>query len=432
MRMPEWSRWCCVSVLVIAAGACGRNEKARMAEAATYQYDCPNHDEAIRVPLDSGRAGFRELDELPVPGPLTKISEYHDCQRLVTGDAAYGPLVGIWASHKLGGLFQTTEPVEHSPDSLVHVAPPPVAGLRGQVVAQLLDWAEDYPALKITRGFNCLYLWPKNAAQTAWGAKMVGQATEDCAPDYPITPDGRELRVTPVSLAAGLDAADVPPVARWDWDPEHKLQYIGIQCGNRWCEVSADRFVASRGFGVNDGPTQKPVPGHPPVKPVGKHRRVWMVKGWYDEQYIAVAPATKGDLEPGKVLATIFPHGQLDELNDKSDFQVGWIPAATVRLSADVPGYEHKRNFTRGDNEIDLCENGTGNCRDEHGNTPAGCTPSAGGLWFARIKSGRGITHYVCVTRREHKNVTATARWRWLNNDETTWIRCANGCCTLS
>lgn len=431
MRMPEWSRWCCLSVVVLAAGACDRSEKVRVSEAATYPYDCPNHDEAIRVPADRD-SGFREIHNLPVPGRLTHVAEYHDCQRLVTGSAGYGPLVGIWVSQDLGRLFGTAAQAVRGPDSAGTVPPAPAPNLRGQVVAQLLDWAEPYPALKIEHGFNCLYLWPKNPAHTAWGAKMVGQATENCPPSYPTAPDGRELRVTPVALSAGLDSGDVPPVARWDWDPEHKVQYIGIGCGDRWCEVSADQFVASRRFGVNDGPTQKPVPSHPAVKPVGKHKRVWMIKGWYDEQYIAVAAATKDGLTPGGVLATIFPHGELDELNETSDFQVGWIPAATVRLSADVPGYERKRHFTEGENSIDLCENGNGNCRDANGKTLSGCPASQGGTWFARVTPGRGKTHYVCVTRRKHDDVIATARWRWENSDEKVWIRCANGCCTLS
>ena len=262
---------------------------------------------------------------------------------------------------------------------------------------------------------------------------MVSQPTEDCAASYPVSPADGDLRVTPVMVPhADLDGTDVPAVARWDWDPKNEVQYIGIACGDRWCEVSGDRLVASRRFGVNDGPAQEPVPNHPPKKPAGKHKRVWMIKGWYDEQYIAVAGGTKGDLTPGGVLATIFPHGQLDELNSVSDFQAGWVPAATVRLDSAMPSYEVKSNFTPKDNRIFLCENGKGNCGDAIGQTPKECTASQGGTWFAKIVSGRGVTKYRCVTRREHKDVVATARWRWLNNDETVWIRCANGCCTLS
>jgi hypothetical protein len=40
---------------------------------------------------------------------------------------------------------------------------------------------------------------------------------------------------------------------------------------------------------------------------------------------------------------------------------------------------------------------------------------------------------YRCVTRRDHKAevsfIPATARWRWLALDETTWTLCDVGCC---
>jgi hypothetical protein len=65
------------------------------------------------------------------------------------------------------------------------------------------------------------------------------------------------------------------------------------------------------------------------------------------------------------------------------------------------------------------------------------CDPSDGGTWWMRLtRGGAGPTvGYRCVTARAHPSapkLPGTARWRWKVDDETTWVRCPQGCCSVN
>jgi hypothetical protein len=74
---------------------------------------------------------------------------------------------------------------------------------------------------------------------------------------------------------------------------------------------------------------------------------------------------------------------------------------------------------------------------------PGELAPECGDLdvpdhWWVRIVSAsQADTMYRCVTRRGHagqlggKTIPATARWRWLLDDETIWKECVEGCCQV-
>jgi hypothetical protein len=157
------------------------------------------------------------------------------------------------------------------------------------------------------------------------------------------------------------------------------------------------------------------------------------VKGWYDEQYLAV-PAGP-DLVPGTALGTIFPAADL-EANVEADFDKTWKQVAVVSLSAASPKYEDRFNFILGPaplgrSVISLCK----------GDVKACLPPSAtvnqcdqlGDPWWAKIVSGT-TTRYRCVIRRQHPGVLipGAARWRWQVDDEDMWIRCPTGCCHVT
>src|SRR5690606_4059516 len=67
------------------------------------------------------------------------------------------------------------------------------------------------------------------------------------------------------------------------------------------------------------------------------------------------------------------------------------------------------------------------------GTTPSLCKSASDGDWWARITSASGDTAYKCVVRRQHPGAAppATARWRWLEDDETMGIRCPGAGCAL-
>ena len=52
--------------------------------------------------------------------------------------------------------------------------------------------------------------------------------------------------------------------------------------------------------------------------------------------------------------------------------------------------------------------------------------------WAVVVKPSKEVS-YRCVYRTDHGTipVPGTARWRWVLNDETIWVRCANGCCQV-
>ena len=58
-------------------------------------------------------------------------------------------------------------------------------------------------------------------------------------------------------------------------------------------------------------------------------------------------------------------------------------------------------------------------------------------MFWAKIVSSGGEVRMTHVIRKDHsglearlrEKIVATARWRWILDDETNWIRCDEGCC---
>jgi hypothetical protein len=161
---------------------------------------------------------------------------------------------------------------------------------------------------------------------------------------------------------------------------------------------------------------------------------VVLVKGWYDEQYLA--QGTTGDLKPMHVRGTAFPHPMLDRMSDESMFEHGWKPVAYLFLDGD-PGVKYKTrlNIEQGSNTVYYCWGAFSACEPTGVPEPS-CPAEADHKWWAKIESGQ--THevkYYCVTRRTHPNGNETpgaVRWRWSEDDETLWVRCPQGCCTVN
>lgn len=436
MPILERARWLWIAVAVVVGSACGKPPDKSGDLLA--RLDCPGQTDTIWIRDDA--TVVRPIQTMPVAGNLTHIPEFHDCQKFpVAQPDAFGPLVGIWASDKLTELFDppavTSERAGQERAKGSQLA-------QGPVVAQIYDWGAAYQPLHIQPGFNCLYVWPTNPAQTAWKAKMIARGAADttCAAAVPTTPDPlTDLEARALPNPGGLGGGDIPAVARWDWDFERSEQYAGIRCGDHWCEVGRERFVSSHQNGPGDGFRPKPMPDHPGGPATPTHpERVWLVKGWYDEQRVAVpkvGPAA--GLKPAKELATVFPHPQLAELATVDAFAGRWMPSATVHLRAGMPTYADKLKLTGEWNTIYLCREGGGvECARPAGKPAKTCAPDRdGNTWYAKVEPEGGRADFLCVMREDHSGVAtieATARWRWVNHDETIWIRCAMGCCTLS
>ncbi len=458
---------------------------------------------------------------LPVPGPITNIPEFHDCQRFIIdstpgpGGERYDSLYAIFAAFKLDTIvarigygtvawsssnnavatvaptgvvtgispgaatINATSTVEALMVSSAAVTVLPGAG-SGSVgrdtispsapatpvltvgqsielvveagpvtvstplpVAQVYSYGGTYGALGIMPNFSCLYLFVGPNGRLR--ARMVpspnqGTSWNECfSGGDPLTsPNGKELSII---RRTGGAFDDYPPVARWDWDPKNGKQYIGIKCGAAWCEIGADGFAP-------------PEPFQPAAGSETGAARVTRIKGWYDEQALAIKVGS-GPAIPSHIRATIIPHPQLKEWS-AARYKEGWTAAGYIALRSEtgdamaLTPYKQKLNLdavpVQADlvrmNQLFLCYGTKAHCKipEEALNTKAcksGFIQSSCAAWWSKVIAANGDVAYRCVTRRDHSNappgveVPGTTRWRWVLEDETTWLGCTLGCCEV-
>jgi hypothetical protein len=360
---------------------------------------------------------FVPVASFMVPGVTSKVPEFHDCQRLVdSAQTRFGPLVAVFASRLLDSIWYKAD---QSSDTL--------GGYRSLLSVGLVQsYDGPYPPLGIALDFNCLYVYDQAGTLHGVAARMVPVGLNEAACDQPLNPDmpGTPLDVRRVKAEPGFKNKDYPPVARWDFDPLSGTHFIGIKCGAAWCEVGTPGFSGS--------------PNHPSPAPDPVERRVFKIKGWYDEQRLAIAQG--GTLVPGGSVGTIVPHPRLGEFN--AFYFREWRLAARVHIVPRSEVYNTKFGYTDGTipstmNQVFLC-NGPWATRCRRGNDPADppkCSKAMADPWYAKIVNNSGAPKYKCVYRHDHSGlgitIPGTARWRWLLRDETKWMRCDVGCCQV-
>ena len=409
-------------VLALASAAACDNGKAPAGGpaglAAPTRPECPQDTFLVTLtpPHEQGATPVT-FTSVPLAGVQSHVPEFNDCQRFILSNDRYGPMVAIFAAGRLDTLYQ--DPVQI------------VEREQASASAEILSYDGDYPPLHIRTGFNCLYLW--RVCSSSWNAAMQPVDLDAGACLKP-PQSGRPLLPLDVRVISDpkLRDVDYPPVARWDWDYERKQQYIGIRCGAAWCEVGAPGFISSRRHRADTLPNPEAMPDKGTMSPNEKVRTV-QVKGWYDEQRLAI-PATVGNagLATQQALGTAIPHPQLGLLSTVDDFSE-WRPVATLILHAAIPAYKSKLALDTGPNTVHFCAGTAASCEVPE-TAATGCDPDSRGVrWWARIKTESGEVSYRCVKRRLHPGIEipATARWRWAPDDEKTWIRCPEGCCTL-
>ena len=380
--------------------------------------------------------------QLSVPREIQNVPEFHDCQRFLVEDQAsrelvYGARYAIFAAKDLG----RTDTLEMLNDTTLGEGDKDEIALASRLTAGLATAAaeivadSDYAPLKILRGFNCLYVYLEGPQD--WHAKMVpsGTVEQDCS--EPVDPNelhGDTLAVRLTGQGHGFTRHDFPKAARWDWDSVRTQHYIGTRCGAAWCEVGDFDFVSSKDRAERFG--------HPSAGSPVKLRRSFYVKGWYDEQELAIRDGAS--VVPSGIWGVIVPDSMLEAYSE-SDFQ-GWARAAEVALTVPegvaVNPYQGKYNFTHTDdpisrpNRIYLCKVQAGAaCELSNPDIPKTCEGDGDEAWRARIINALGEVAYRCVKRCDYTgqgfDVPGTARWRWLKDDEGAWMRCLQGCCEL-
>jgi hypothetical protein len=294
-------------------------------------------------------------------------------------------------------------------------------------VATIYSYDTDqYRPLGIMPGFNCLFVWVRGQ----YRAKMVPVSADVECKKIHTNPDslvGKPLDVREFQAGAGYTDADYPPVARWDWDPWNRSHYMGIKCMSAWCEIGDFGFVTS--------------PSHP-APPLPADARVWKIKGWYDEQHLAIA--SDGKLIPGPARGTVVPNPKLPTYDRDSLYSRQWKHVASMLLDRASPLYRLKL-LLQGDSPdparmttLSFCKGTAKEC--QIANPPAAPESESwwslwqADPWWGKITAPDGAVQYRYVVRRKHPGIKipATARWRWETDDERMWVFCPEGCCEVA
>jgi hypothetical protein len=366
-----------------------------------------------------------KAQQMAIVGSNIDVPEFHDCQRFIVvegNDTSYQALYAIFAAETL----RASRP-------FVLQAWIPVAEI----------YAEGrYPQLGISTPYSCLFL--RRVTDTSFDARMLplgSNADVDCR-RVPDVQRGRQLTVHRTTVPWHFAPNDYPPVARWDWDSVHSKQYIGVNCGDAWCEVGdADLPAWQPPTGVQLGNNRKAL-------------RTRLIKGWYDEQLVAIRDG-QGRTITSAMRGIIYPHAELDDHSQMDAFDQRWIPVADVALEvppgtpASIPQqYKARMNLDITQpgaglvggslNRIALCRGTAARCGVPEPNPTCSGDPPA---WWSRIEPANGgEAKFYCVVRRGHGRLAATipghrvpgtARWRWMASDEGTWNACVQGCCEV-
>jgi hypothetical protein len=410
-------------------------------------------------------------DTLSGPDSIADIVEFHDCQRFVdSGTNAYDSIFAVFAVMRLTRLDTLLAASRGQPAT--SGASVSLGGDDWLPAALVLAW-NDYPALGIHVGFNCLYMSPSQAGAATWQAAMYafGLLEPECssavsnvnaqAGQLPLAvPTASASGPVPRTVLAVADsqhqnltsASDYPPVTRWEWDQVSGQYYIGLRCQvATWCEISSGNVTSAPTFASG-------LPSAPGTSDGGQ-LRVTQAKGWYDQQILAERDPLTGILRPSGFLGTLIPVpnlAQIESATFETDWtQVAWAALENVSGGQRLNPYAVKSNIhetARGAsldqlNKIFLCQGQTCQCPAGTSQCEAGAslgvTPCAklngtasDGTWWARIESPDGSSNKVlCVVRYAMADMSmpipGTVRWRWLETDEEEWIRCPQGCCEL-
>ncbi len=431
--------------ILLTAGACNRGQEQSAANTAgrPVRVECPLTSDTIVV--DSTYVPAHAVTVIPVAGQITHVPEFHDCQRLIDGGdkqaLKYDSLVAIFAAKDIVSLAQKQHqrrtggrPLPATGSQEPHFPQPVADTSDGLSFAELYSWGGTFPALGIGPGFNCLYLVTISGHQHSFMVTVKHE--DDCL--FSLYDLGRlhsseivhareiPLRSSGFVSTSGMafPQGDIPPVARWDWDPIRKEQFIGIRCGSEWCNIGPTAATAPA---IPDPGPFDAVPGY--AASTGEIGRVWQVKGWQDYQQLVTkdaagkpVPGNGGWLVPNPVLGRIV----VDAGTGESVFHNRWVHVATAFMTG--PYDNGVLHLVTGPNKIYVCE-GTG-CPGVTGPSTPACPGMSGAWWTVTGVTPSGANaRPICRHEVTGYDPPGTARWRWLAGDETTWTRCLQGCC---
>ncbi len=373
----------------------------------------------VVVSSSSKRYSIRPLpDEARFLVSTTELNDNqrHDCQRLIFPNDTPGtpmmerPLVGVFPSSELlkAGPFQD-----------------------GVVVADIINYdAIDYAPLGIPPGLSCLWI-QSNPDGDQWKAAIRPPVEDRCnEAQYEDRPDS-ELKVSRRSVHSVPDeyedadfsdpdlidlipdfpdatAEDYPHVARWMWDSVSETQFIGIQCGNGWCEIGNPEFEPS---------------------PAGL-KIVSELPGWSDEQFLSVPDhdgrpvlsSLWGRIEPGEdneyVEETHPGNWQCTEGEERHVATMEFLVGETdeSRDAWRIYANKYSLNQKTADAQHHIL----------YRVHPVIQNDTCSATYQLRSTSSPWTTVTRC--KLTHSG-SGTVRWAWTDDDDGVWVPCDAGCC---
>lgn len=356
----------------------------------------PFRDFADRVVVTSRRADSRALDpdEFIVAAGELNNSQVHDCQRLIkpggpqaAAPLVYGPLVAIFVS----------------PERVSQTVPSD-----GHVVAEIVNYdSAAYDPLGIEPGVSCLWIAP-HPDGTGLTAAIHGPVDDNCVrADFDADPASM-MDVAILQVEQG--APEYPSTGRWMWDADGRLQFIGIRCGDAWCEIGPEGFV-----GTDRIATAEDVPGR------------------FDRQLLAYQAAPGDSLMVSELTGLIAP-GQDNVLaeyptreNNPNPRGSRGLHVATMSFTgADTAAWAAYAGKFALDPQEFRADHPVFMHPDDNG-LPSDVNP------LRRFQNGHmSPDQWVSVRRcNVSHSGSGTVRWAWNETDEGFWVPCDAGCCVV-
>ncbi|HET9440205.1 MAG TPA: hypothetical protein VFO52_08535 [Longimicrobiales bacterium] len=269
----------------------------------------------------------------------------------------------------------------------------------------------DHPVVRqsgLAPGINCYYL--RNRArfpQRDYEARIAHLGAGTACPRNP--PNGSR----PLFTNADTPSGSVPQAVRLHvsdeiaGQPNHPV-YIGVPCYRWWCRLSAVTYKE-----------HLPLPG-------GGEKN--LIAGWHDEQYLTYGSG--GTLIPSRVRARLTPVENLDDIKFDTVFREAAIITIADTSQAALAHYRQKWQLPNYNWESPVMLSLRQDAQDK---------------WWAQY-SVRGMTSTTPIpvefrrlptimNRRQSQGmlveIESTARWS-VGSDGGSWIRCTDGCCTVS
>jgi hypothetical protein len=335
------------------------------------------------------------------------IPEYHDEGRLPTVGDQLGPLAHIYASPYLGAFTRRAQISELG-----------MPGLLAALVVVELDNPGDaipstYTALGLEAGINCVWLYLANAQPNTKYQAFVSTQKPGTSCDRSSSRRG-PFSVVAVRHPRFNASSDYPPVARFDVDASEKLPVLAFKCLAAFCEVGpAEPKNVRAPWGLKRPDPNKAewhVADGDGFSMSRAGRRVRVIKGWHDEQHLAVRIGNQWTRL--KVRATLIPEPSVSNFN-AADFLNTWTKVASLVIDGDLVGTKYARwRLRTGSNDVRIQSTAAG----WHAEIYRGDNDRK--LW---INTGR-MLHYDAA-------VPPTARFRWTRMDDGIWVPCGNACC---